>query len=157
MRMLDNVIDYNYYSVPKARRSNLRHRPVGLGIMGFQDALYKLRLPYSSEEAVNFADKSMETVSYYVIKASTNLAEERGPYSTYNGSLWSQGILPIDSMQHLSDERGDYLQANFEQSLNWEFMTVISHVLSHVNIQRCPVILVGIQEKIPGPGIFKWR
>ena len=120
MRMLDNVIDYNYYSVPKARRSNLRHRPVGLGIMGFQDALYKLRLPYSSEEAVNFADKSMETVSYYVIKASTNLAEERGPYSTYNGSLWSQGILPIDSMQHLSDERGDYLQANFEQSLNWD-------------------------------------
>jgi ribonucleoside-diphosphate reductase alpha chain len=120
MRMLDNVIDYNYYSVPKARRSNLRHRPVGLGIMGFQDALYKLRLPYSSEEAVNFADKSMEAVSYYAIKASTNLAEERDPYSTYNGSLWSQGVLPIDSMQLLADERGDYLQADFKQTLNWD-------------------------------------
>ncbi len=120
MRMLDNVIDYNYYSVLKARRSNLRHRPVGLGIMGFQDALYKLRLSYTSEEAINFADKSMETVSYYAIKASTNLAEERGPYSTYIGSLWSQGILPIDSMQRLADERGDYLQANIEQTLEWD-------------------------------------
>lgn len=120
IRMLDNVIDYNYYSVPKARRSNLRHRPIGLGVMGFQDALYKLRLAYSSEEAVNFADSSMEAVSYYAIKASTDLAEERGAYSTYNGSLWSQGILPIDSMQRLADERGDYLQANFDQTLNWD-------------------------------------
>lgn len=119
MRMLDNVIDYNYYSVPKARRSNLRHRPVGLGIMGFQDALYKLRLPYTSDEALDFADKSMENVSYYAIKASTDLAEERGPYPTYNGSLWSRGILPIDSMQRLADERGDYLQANLNQRLNW--------------------------------------
>ncbi len=120
MRMLDNVIDYNYYSVPKARRSNLRHRPVGLGIMGFQDALYKLRLSYSSEEAVGFADTSMEMVSYYAIKASTELAEERGTYSTYNGSLWSQGVLPIDSMQRLADERGDYLQADFSQNLDWD-------------------------------------
>ncbi len=120
IRMLDNVIDYNYYSVPKARRSNLRHRPIGLGIMGFQDALYQLRLPYSSEEAVSFADTSMEAVSYYAIKASTDLAEERGSYSTYNGSLWSQGVLPIDSMQRLANERGDYLQANFEQTLNWD-------------------------------------
>jgi ribonucleoside-diphosphate reductase alpha chain len=120
IRMLDNVIDYNYYSVPKARRSNLRHRPIGLGVMGFQDALYKLRLPYSSEEAVSFADTSMEAVSYYAIKASTDLAEERGSYSTYNGSLWSQGILPIDSMQRLADERGDYLQADFSQTLNWD-------------------------------------
>lgn len=120
IRMLDNVIDYNYYSVAKARRSNLRHRPIGLGIMGFQDALYKLRLPYSSEEAVSFADTSMEAVSYYAIKASTDLAEERGSYSTYNGSLWSQGILPIDSMQRLADKRGDYLQANFNQTLNWD-------------------------------------
>ncbi len=120
MRMLDNVIDYNYYSVPKARRSNLRHRPVGLGVMGFQDALYQLRLSYTSEDALDFADLSMETVSYYAIKASTNLAEERGPYSTYNGSLWSKGILPIDSMQQLADERGDYLQANMEQTLNWD-------------------------------------
>jgi ribonucleoside-diphosphate reductase alpha chain len=120
IRMLDNVIDYNYYSVDKARKSNLRHRPIGLGIMGFQDALYKLRIPYASEEAVNFADTSMEAVSYYAIKASTNLAEERGSYSTYNGSLWSQGVLPIDSMQRLADERGDYLQADFTQTLNWD-------------------------------------
>ena len=120
MRMLDNVIDYNYYSVLKARRSNLRHRPVGLGIMGFQDALYRQRLSYTSDEAINFADTSMEAVSYYAIKASTDLAEERGSYSSYNGSLWSQGILPIDSMQRLADVRGDYLQANFEQTLNWD-------------------------------------
>ncbi|MFT5396705.1 MAG: ribonucleoside-diphosphate reductase alpha chain [Gammaproteobacteria bacterium] len=120
MRMLDNVIDYNYYSVLKARRSNLRHRPVGLGIMGFQDALYKQRLSYTSDEAISFADTSMEAVSYYAIKSSTDLAEERGAYSSFNGSLWSQGILPIDSMQRLADVRGDYLQANFEQSLNWD-------------------------------------
>jgi ribonucleoside-diphosphate reductase alpha chain len=120
IRMLDNVIDYNYYSVPKARRSNLRHRPIGLGVMGFQDALYKLRYAYSSEDAVSFADTSMEAISYYAIKASTNLAEERGAYSTYNGSLWSQGVLPIDSMQRLADERGNYLQADFTQTLNWD-------------------------------------
>ena len=119
MRMLDNVIDYNYYSVTKARRSNLRHRPVGLGVMGFQDSLYKLRLPYTSLEAVNFADTSMETISYFAIKASTNLAEERGAYSTYNGSLWSQGILPIDSLRTLADERGDYLQVNYDTTMDW--------------------------------------
>ena len=120
MRMLDNVIDYNYYSVPQARRSNLRHRPVGLGIMGFQDALYKLRIPYTSEEAIGFADTSMETVSYYAIQASSQLAEERGSYTSYPGSLWSQGILPIDSMQRLADERKDYLQADFTHTLDWE-------------------------------------
>ena len=120
MRMLDNVIDYNYYSVAKARFSNLRHRPVGLGIMGFQDALYKLRLPYATEAAVEFADRGMEAISYFAIKASTDLAEERGPYATYQGSLWSQGILPIDSMQRLAEERGDYLQVNLEQTLDWD-------------------------------------
>ena len=120
MRMLDNVIDYNYYSVAKARFSNLRHRPVGLGIMGFQDALYKLRLPYATEAAVEFADRGMEAISYYAIKASTDLAEERGPYASYQGSLWSQGILPIDSMQRLAEERGDYLQVNLEQTLDWD-------------------------------------
>jgi ribonucleoside-diphosphate reductase alpha chain len=118
--MLDNVIDYNYYSVTKARRSNLRHRPVGLGVMGFQDSLYKLRLPYTSLEAVSFADTSMETISYFAIKASTNLAEERGAYSTYNGSLWSQGILPIDSLRMLGDERGDYLQVNYDTTMDWD-------------------------------------
>jgi len=120
MRMLDNVIDYNYYSVPQARRSNLRHRPVGLGIMGFQDALYKLRIPYSAEQAIDFADKSMEAVSYYAIKASTELSEERGAYPTYAGSLWHQGILPIDSIQRLADTRGEYLQMDTSQSLDWD-------------------------------------
>lgn len=92
MRMLDNVIDYNYYSVPQARRSNLRHRPVGMGIMGFQDALYKTRTPYASEQAIEFADRSMEAVSYFAIQASSNLAEERGPYTSFKGSLWSRGF-----------------------------------------------------------------
>ena len=122
MRMLDNVIDYNYYSVPQARRSNLRHRPVGLGIMGFQDALYKLRLPYASEEAIRFADTSMETVSYYAIQASTRLAEERGVYPSYPGSLWSKGILPIDSMHMLADDRKEYLQADMSSTLDWDHL-----------------------------------
>ena len=119
MRMLDNVIDINYYSVPQARNSNLRHRPVGLGIMGFQDALHELRVPYASEAAVEFADRSMEAVSYYAIQASTNLAEERGTYSTYQGSLWSQGILPIDSIKLLADTRGDYLEMDTTATLDW--------------------------------------
>ncbi len=120
MRMLDNVIDYNFYSVPQARNSNLRHRPVGLGIMGFQDALYKQKLPYCSNEAVEFADRSMEMVSYYTIQASTNLSEERGRYSTFEGSLWSQGILPIDSMKKLASERGGYLQVDDSETLDWK-------------------------------------
>jgi ribonucleoside-diphosphate reductase alpha chain len=120
MRMLDNVIDYNYYSVPQARRSNLRHRPVGLGIMGFQDALYAMRLPYASEDAVTFADTSMEAVSYFAIQASTQLAEERGRYATYEGSLWSQGILPIDSIDRLAEVRGQYLQQDTSRTLDWD-------------------------------------
>ncbi len=120
MRMLDNVIDYNYYSVPQARISNLRHRPVGMGIMGFQDALYKQHIAYSSEQAIEFADQSMEAVSYYAIQASTNLAEERGSYSSYPGSLWSQGVLPIDSIQNLKDARGDYLQQDMSSTMNWD-------------------------------------
>ena len=122
MRMLDNVIDINYYSVPQARRANLRHRPVGLGIMGFQDALYKMRIAYASEQAVKFADESMELVSYHAIKASTNLAEERGAYSTFDGSLWSQGILPIDSIALMEQARGGYLQMDCSQTLDWEFL-----------------------------------
>ncbi|MEQ1440049.1 ribonucleoside-diphosphate reductase subunit alpha [Fontimonas sp. SYSU GA230001] len=110
MRMLDNVIEYNYYSVATARNSNLRHRPVGLGVMGFNDALYKLRLPYESDAAIQFADESMEAISYYAIKASTDLAAERGRYSSFEGSLWSQGILPIDSIQILAKQRGGYLK-----------------------------------------------
>ncbi|WP_133718678.1 ribonucleoside-diphosphate reductase subunit alpha [Methylocaldum gracile] len=120
MRMLDNVIDINYYSVPQARRSNLRHRPVGLGIMGFQETLYKLRIPYASDEAVSFADRSMELVSYYAIKASTDLAEERGRYSSFEGSLWSQGILPYDSMALVEQGRGGYLQQDRSFTLDWD-------------------------------------
>jgi ribonucleoside-diphosphate reductase alpha chain len=118
--MLDNVIDYNYYTVPQARRANLRHRPVGLGIMGFQDSLYKMRLPYSSEQAVEFADRSMEAVSYYTLQASVDLAEERGSYSTFHGSLWQRGILPIDSIELLQDSRGQYLQMDRSQILDWD-------------------------------------
>ncbi len=120
MRMLDNVIDYNYYSVPQARNSNLRHRPVGLGVMGFQDALHQLRVPYESDEAVDFADRSMEMISYYAIQASTNLAEERGRYPSFEGSLWSQGILPIDSIDILERERGaEYLDMDRGSRLDW--------------------------------------
>ena len=120
MRMLDNVIDYNYYSVPQARTSNLRHRPVGLGVMGFQDALYKQHVAYASETAIEFADESMEAVSYYAIQASTHLAEERGSYSSYQGSLWSKGILPIDSVARLRETRGDYLQQDDSSRMNWD-------------------------------------
>ncbi|WP_269085373.1 ribonucleoside-diphosphate reductase subunit alpha [Acidihalobacter prosperus] len=120
MRMLDNVIDYNYYSVPQARRANLRHRPVGLGLMGFQDALYKLRLPYASEAAVEFADRSMEAVSYYAIEASTELAAERGAYKTFDGSLWSRGVLPIDSLNLLEETRGQYIQVDKSSTLDWD-------------------------------------
>jgi ribonucleoside-diphosphate reductase alpha chain len=119
MRMLDNVIDYNFYNVPQARRSNLRHRPVGLGLMGFQDALYKLRIPYATQEAVQFADESMEAIAYYAIRASTDLAEERGRYSSFEGSLWSQGILPLDSIDLLETGRGGFLQMDRSQTRDW--------------------------------------
>tara|TARA_Y100000590_G_scaffold80464_1_gene89370 strand:- start:10189 stop:13062 length:2874 start_codon:yes stop_codon:yes gene_type:complete len=120
IRMLDNVIDYNYYSVDKAKNSNLRHRPIGLGLMGFQDALYKLRVPYASEEAVDFADISMEHISYFAIRASMDLAKERGAYESFNGSLWSQGVLPIDSLKVLKKIRGKYLDVNLDQTLDWD-------------------------------------
>lgn len=120
IRMLDNVIDINYYSVPQARNSNMKHRPIGMGIMGFQDALYQLGFAYSSQEAVNFADTSMEVISYYAIEASTNLAEERGKYETFEGSLWSQGILPIDSIELLQQNRGQYLEQDRSQTLDWK-------------------------------------
>lgn len=119
MRMLDNVIDYNYYSVPTARASNLRHRPVGLGIMGFQDALYRQQLAYTSDDAIDFADRSMEAVSYFAIKASTDLAEERGTYPSYEGSLWSKGVLPLDSIELLAEGRGGYLDMDRSATLDW--------------------------------------
>jgi ribonucleoside-diphosphate reductase alpha chain len=121
VRMLDNVIDINYYSVPQAHASNMRHRPIGLGIMGFQDALYLQRIPYASQEAVAFADRSMEALSYYAIDASSKLAKERGAYSSFSGSLWSRGILPIDSLKLLKQERGDeYLDVDYSSTLDWD-------------------------------------
>lgn len=120
VRMLDNVIDINYYSVESARTSNMRHRPVGLGLMGFQDALYKMRMPYSSDEAVEFADRSMEAISYYAIAASSKLASERGSYETFEGSLWHQGILPIDSIELLEKNRGkDFIEVDKSSTLDW--------------------------------------
>lgn len=124
VRMLDNVIDINYYSVPQARNSNLKHRPVGLGLMGFQDALYELKLNYTSQEAIEFADSSMELISYYAIDASCELARERGSYSSYEGSLWSKGILPIDSINLLQQNRGKYLEQDRSQRLDWESLRV---------------------------------
>ena len=135
MRMLDNVIEYNYYSVATARNSNLRHRPVGLGVMGFNDALYKLRLPYESDEAIQFADESMEAVSYYAIKASTDLAEERGAYNSFKGSLWSQGILPIDSIEILAKNRGQYLQQDRKASGKFDWTSLRARI-QHVGIRN---------------------
>ncbi|WP_394242898.1 ribonucleoside-diphosphate reductase subunit alpha [Halopseudomonas laoshanensis] len=121
VRMLDNVIDINYYSVPQAKNSNLKHRPVGLGIMGFQDALYLQHIAYGSDAAVAFADQSMEAVSYYAIQASCDLAEERGSYATFEGSLWNQGILPLDSLDILTEQRGaKYIEVDRSQTLDWE-------------------------------------
>jgi ribonucleoside-diphosphate reductase alpha chain len=120
MRMLDNVIDINYYAVDKAKNSNLRHRPVGMGIMGFQDCLHKLRIPYASQEAVEFADRSMEMVAYCAYWASTELAEERGQYPTFRGSLWDRGILPQDTVDLLAAERGGYVELDRSSALDWE-------------------------------------
>ena len=120
MRMLDNVIDINYYAVAKARNSNLKHRPVGLGIMGFQDCLHMQRIPYASDAAVKFADSSMEAVCYYAYQASNELAEERGVYTTYKGSLWDRGILPQDSVALLAAERGGYLEVDSSSTMNWD-------------------------------------
>jgi ribonucleoside-diphosphate reductase alpha chain len=129
MRMLDNVIDINFYTVPEARASNLRHRPVGLGIMGYQDALYKLRIPFTSPAAVRFADQSMERISYEAISASVDLAEERGRYASFEGSLWSQGILPIDSVQLLEDNRDHTLTVDRSSTLDWSALR--SRVKTH--------------------------
>jgi len=121
IRMLDNVIDINYYSVETSENSNMKHRPIGLGLMGFQDALYKTDISYASEQAVEFADKSMEAISYFAISASTDLAAERGAYSSYEGSLWSQGIFPIDSLNMLVEQRGaDYISVNQDSSMDWD-------------------------------------
>ncbi|MEO8303815.1 MAG: ribonucleoside-diphosphate reductase subunit alpha, partial [Betaproteobacteria bacterium] len=120
MRMLDNVIDINYYAVPKARNSNLKHRPVGLGIMGFQDCLHLTHTPYASDAAMKIADTTMEAVCYYAYWASTELAAERGQYSTYKGSLWERGILPQDTLKLLRDERGGYVDIDESASMDWD-------------------------------------
>ena len=121
VRMLDNVIDINFYTVPEARRSNLRHRPVGLGLMGFTDALFELGIPQASDEAVEFADRSMEVLSYHAISASVELAGERGAYPSFDGSLWSRGILPLDSLRLLAEARGeDELDIDTSSTLDWD-------------------------------------
>jgi ribonucleoside-diphosphate reductase alpha chain len=120
IRMLDNVININLYTVPQARNSNLKHRPIGMGIMGFQDALYKLRLPYASSKAVEFADRSMEAISYFAIEASSDLAKQRGSYASFEGSLWSKGILPIDSVELLQETRGEYLDIDRSKTMDWD-------------------------------------
>ena len=120
MRMLDNVIDINYYAVKKARDSNMRHRPVGLGVMAFQDSLYELRIPYASDAAVTFADQSMEAVSYFAYWASSDLAKERGRYSSYKGSLWEQGVLPLDTLELLCVERGGFVEVDRTSSMDWD-------------------------------------
>jgi len=121
IRMLDNVININYYSVDTAKNSNLKHRPIGLGLMGFQDALYLQDIPYCSDEAVAFADKSMELISYNAIYASTELAKERGAYESFDGSLWSKGILPKDSLEILEENRGsEYLKVDKSETLDWD-------------------------------------
>ena len=120
MRMLDNVIDINYYPTPEAKKANLLHRPVGLGLMGFQDALYKLEIPYASDAAVDFADRSMELISYHAILASTELARERGTYQSYQGSKWSRGILPMDTGALVEQERGGFLERDHSSTLDWD-------------------------------------
>lgn len=119
VRMLDNVVDINFYPTPEARTANLRHRPVGLGLMGFQDALFEQRISYASEEAVRFADYSMELISYHTILASANLAAERGTYSSYGGSKWSRGLLPVDTIGLLERERGVPVEIDRSATLDW--------------------------------------
>ncbi|NGM85704.1 ribonucleoside-diphosphate reductase subunit alpha [Parapusillimonas sp. SGNA-6] len=120
MRMLDNVIDINYYAVPKARNSNVRHRPVGMGVMGFQDCLHKMRVPFASDAAIEFSDRSMEATCYYAYRASSKLAAERGPYASFKGSLWDRGILPQDTLAMLREERGGYVEVDDSSTLDWD-------------------------------------
>jgi len=137
IRMLDNVININYYAVGAAENSNMKHRPIGLGIMGFHDSLYMLKIPYATDEAVEFADRSMEAVSYYAIKASSNLAKERGTYTSYEGSLWSKGVLPIDSVAYLKENRGDgYAEVDQSTSLDWDSLRelVLSQGMRNSNV-----------------------
>ena len=140
IRMLDNVIDINYYSVETSENSNMKHRPIGLGLMGFQDALYKVDVSYASEAAVEFADKTMEAISYFAISASTDLAAERGAYASYDGSLWSQGIFPIDSLNMLIEQRGqDYISVNQDSSMDWD---VLRHKVAQQGMRNSNVMAI---------------
>ncbi|MGL6048256.1 MAG: ribonucleoside-diphosphate reductase subunit alpha, partial [Vogesella sp.] len=136
LRMLDNVIDINFYPVKKARNSNLKHRPVGMGIMGFQDCLHQMRVPYASDTAVEFADISMEAVAYYAYLASTELAEERGRYPSYKGSLWDRGILPHDSINLLAAESGGYLEIDRSERMDWSSLRkrIAEHGMRNSNV-----------------------
>ncbi|RII84446.1 ribonucleoside-diphosphate reductase subunit alpha [Neopusillimonas maritima] len=129
MRMLDNVIDINYYAVPKARNSNVRHRPVGMGIMGFQDCLHVMRVPFASNDAIEFSDRSMEAVCYYAYQASSKLAAERGPYASFRGSLWDRGILPQDTLKMLREQRGGYVEVDESSTLDWDSLR--AHIQQH--------------------------
>ncbi len=129
MRMLDNVIDINYYAVPKARNSNVRHRPVGMGVMGFQDCLHIMRVPFASQAAIEFADTSMEAVCYYAYLASSKLAAERGSYSSFKGSLWDRGIMPQDTLAMLREERGGYVDIDESSTLDWDALR--THIHEH--------------------------
>ena len=156
IRMLDNVIDINYYAVPQAENSNKQHRPIGLGLMGFQDSLYRLGLPYASDQAVEFADRSMEAISYYAIQASMQLAKERGRYDSFEGSLWSQGILPIDSIEALVQARGsDYIEMDRSETKDWETLRaqVRQHGMRNSNVMAiAPTAtianIVGVSQSI---------
>lgn len=119
VRMLDNVIDLNFYPTQEAKNANKRHRPIGLGLMGFQDALHRLGISYASEAGVNFADTSMEAISYYALLASAELAGERGQYASYDGSKWSRGLLPIDTITLLEAERGQPVEMDRSASMDW--------------------------------------
>jgi len=129
MRMLDNVIDINYYAVAKARNSNVRHRPVGMGVMGFQDCLHMMRVPFASEAAIDFSDRSMEAVCYYAYWASSKLAVERGSYATFKGSLWDRGILPQDTIAMLREQRGGYVEVDESSTLDWDSLR--QHIQQH--------------------------
>jgi len=122
MRMLDNVIDLNFYPTVEARNSNMRHRPVGLGIMGFQDALYMLDIPFGSEDCITFADTSMELISYYAILGSSELARERGAYESFEGSKWDRGLFPIDTIKLLEEERGMATGIDRTERLDWSIV-----------------------------------
>lgn len=154
MRMLDNVIDLNFYPTEEARVSNMRHRPVGLGIMGFQDALYMLNIPFDSDACVEFSDSSMEIIAYYTILASTELARERGAYESFKGSKWDRGIFPVDTIALLEDERGISTGVDRTERLDWSVVreAVRQHGMRNSNTMAIAptATIANIVGSIPG-------